>query len=47
MKEFDIEKYKVLHVGSKNIKVEYKLNNMEIKNVNEGMQFRGWLSWYI
>ena len=32
---FSIEKCKVLHSGSKNIKVEYKLRNKEIKKVNE------------
>ena len=30
-----LKKSKVLHIGFKNIKVEYKLRNREIKNVNE------------
>ena len=29
--EFNTEKYKVRHIGSKNIKVEYKSSNWEIK----------------
>ena len=32
---FNIEKCKVQHTGSKNIKDKYKLNNREIKNTNE------------
>ena len=33
--KFNIDKYKVLHIGSKNIQVEYKSINKEIKKVNE------------
>ena len=32
--KFNIEKCKVLHIGSINIKVKYKLSNEEIKKVN-------------
>ena len=33
--KFSIEKCKVLLIGSKNIKVGYRLSNKEIKKVNE------------
>ena len=33
--EFNIEKFKVLHIRSRNIKVEYKLSFKKIKKVNE------------
>ena len=33
-------KYKILHIGSQNITVEYKLNNREIIKINEECSLR-------
>ena len=35
VQKLNIQKCKVLHIGSKNITAKYKLNNKEIKEVNE------------
>ena len=44
--EFNIEKFKELDVGSKNIKEEYELSNRNIKKSKLRIQFKGWLWWY-
>ena len=38
--KFNIERNKVLHIESKNIKVEYKLSNREMKKMNEERDLR-------
>ena len=39
--KFNIDKYQILHIVSRNIKVEYKLNSREIKK-NKG--YKGYLN---
>ena len=41
---FNQGKYKELNIGSKNIKIEYELSNLEIKIVNE--EFNLWVGFH-
>ena len=45
--KFNIDKYKVLHIGSKNIQVEYKINQQGNQKSKWGMQFGGCIWWDI